>query len=78
MTTGYDFPGTGVMVYAVNPGVVHTELGRFVDQTVFPGASWLYNSFTKLIVKTPEQGAQTTLYCALDRNCADQSGLYYT
>jgi NAD(P)-dependent dehydrogenase (short-subunit alcohol dehydrogenase family) len=70
--------GTGVTVYAVNPGVVHTELSRYVDQTVFPGASWLYNTFTKIAVKTPEQGAQTTLHCALDDKCCDQSGLYYS
>lgn len=70
-------PGTGVTVYAVNPGVVHTELSRYVDQTVFPGASWLYNNFTKFVVKKPEQGAQTTLYCAMDDKCANESGLYY-
>ncbi|KAF0757418.1 retinol dehydrogenase 11-like [Aphis craccivora] len=70
--------GTGVTVYAVNPGVVNTELSRFVDQTVFPGASWFYNSFTKYAVKTPQQGAQTTLYCALDEKCADESGLCYS
>lgn len=69
--------GTGVTVYAVNPGVVHSDLSRYVDQTIFPGASWLYNSFTKLVVKTPQQGAQTTLHCALDRNCAQENGLYY-
>ncbi|XP_050435983.1 retinol dehydrogenase 12-like isoform X2 [Adelges cooleyi] len=70
--------GTGVNVYAVNPGVVHTNLSRYVDQTVFPGASWLYNGFTKLIVKTPRQGCQTTLHCALDSGCANETGLYYS
>ncbi|VVC45979.1 NAD(P)-binding domain,Short-chain dehydrogenase/reductase SDR [Cinara cedri] len=70
--------GTGVTVYAVNPGVVHTELGRFMDESLFLGASWLYNSLTKLVVKTPEQGAQTTLHCALDHNCSNESGLYYS
>jgi len=69
--------GTGVTVYAVNPGIVLTKLSRYVDQTIFPGASWLYNSFTKIAVKTPQQGAQTTLYCALDEKCAGESGLYY-
>lgn len=70
--------GTGVTAYAVNPGVVHTELSRFVDQTVCPGASWLYNSFTRIVVKSPAQGAQTTLHCALDDKCAGESGLYYS
>lgn len=69
--------GTGVTVYAVNPGVVHTELSRYADQTIFQGASWLYKNLTRYVVKTPQQGAQTTLHCALDENCAQESGLYY-
>ncbi|XP_050532192.1 retinol dehydrogenase 12-like [Daktulosphaira vitifoliae] len=70
--------GTGINVYAVNPGVVHTELSRYADQTIFPGATWLYNGFTKYLLKTPEQGCQTILYCALDSQCANETGLYYS
>lgn len=29
-------------------------------------------------MKTPEQGAQTTIYCAVDENAAKESGLYYS
>lgn len=28
-------------------------------------------------MKTSEQGAQTTIYCAVDEKCANESGLYY-
>jgi hypothetical protein len=27
--------------------------------------------------KTPEEGAQTTIYCAVDETLADKTGLYY-
>ncbi|XP_065344620.1 retinol dehydrogenase 12-like [Cloeon dipterum] len=62
---------TGVVAYAVHPGVVATELGRHV-----PGG-WL---FQKLgwILKNPVQGAQTTLHCALDEKLAEQNGLYFS
>lgn len=29
------------------------------------------------MIKTPEQGTQTTIYCAVDEKCANQTGLYY-
>jgi hypothetical protein len=30
-----------------------------------------------LFFKTPEQGAQTTIYCSVDESLADRTGLYY-
>lgn len=29
-------------------------------------------------MKTPEQGAQTTIHCAVDDKCANETGLYYS
>lgn len=29
-------------------------------------------------MKTPEQGAQTTIYCAVDEKCSNETGLYYS
>lgn len=69
--------GTKVNTYAVHPGVVDTELSRHFDSFILPGAAWFYQRIGGLFIKTPEQGAQTTLYCALDKKCEDQSGLYY-
>ena len=34
--------------------------------------------FIKMIMITPLQGAQTTLYCCLDESIADHSGRYYS
>ncbi|KAL3274162.1 hypothetical protein HHI36_015576 [Cryptolaemus montrouzieri] len=62
----------GVNTYSVHPGLVKTELGRHMNAAI-PG----FSTFTSLITKTPEQGAQTTIYCAVDEKCQNESGLYY-
>lgn len=66
--------GTEVTTYAVHPGMVHTELGRYVDS----GITSVLKSMLEFFMKTPEQGAQTTLYCALDENLNKETGLYYS
>lgn len=66
-----------VTTYSLHPGVIASELGRHFDQTYFYGASWLYGTFFKWLLKTPEQGAQTTIYCCVNEDLAKESGLYY-
>ena len=57
--------GTGVTVNAVHPGVVATELGR---HTAFSAPfNWFFG-------RTPEEGAKTTLWVALE---AEGTGEYY-
>ncbi|KAJ8923723.1 hypothetical protein NQ315_010304 [Exocentrus adspersus] len=67
---------TGVSVYSLHPGVIKTELGRHMRSTLPWGVPWLLNA-ASWFFKTPEQGAQTTIYCSVDENCADETGLYY-
>lgn len=67
----------GVNAYSLHPGVIATELGRHLDKTYFPGLRWLWRIFGRFFIKTPEQGAQTTIYCAIDETAGSQSGLYY-
>jgi hypothetical protein len=43
---------------------------------MFNGATWLLRKVTWM-AKTPTQGAQTTIYCAVDEKVAGQNGLYY-
>lgn len=31
----------------------------------------------KPFLKSPASGAQTTIYCAIDEKCANETGLYY-
>ncbi|XP_056647301.1 retinol dehydrogenase 12-like [Diorhabda sublineata] len=68
-----------VNVYSVHPGCVKTDLGRHVaKQFYIPGLLWLVETATSYIFKTPEQGAQTQIYCSVDEKCANESGLYYS
>ncbi|HEY1057773.1 MAG TPA: SDR family oxidoreductase [Limnobacter sp.] len=61
--------GTGITAYALHPGVVATEVWRSVPGFLQP--------LIKLFMISPEDGAQTTLYCATSPQAAGQSGLYY-
>ncbi|XP_071454103.1 retinol dehydrogenase 12-like isoform X2 [Hetaerina americana] len=70
--------GTGVNVYALHPGVVSTDLGRHLHSTIIPGASWFYRNVNCFGAKNPVQGAQTTIYCAVDEKTANETGLYYS
>ncbi|XP_050520603.1 retinol dehydrogenase 12-like [Daktulosphaira vitifoliae] len=69
---------TGVNVYTLHPGIVKTELGRTVDQVYFPGTRFLLGLVLYPFIKTPEQGAQTTLHCAIDEKAGQETGLYYS
>ncbi|KAL6490350.1 hypothetical protein MHYP_G00006950 [Metynnis hypsauchen] len=64
---------TGVTVYAVHPGIVRTELKRHMNL----GLLFLWKvvrPFTKTIV----QGAQTSVYCAVEPALQSESGGYYS
>ncbi|KAF4526251.1 hypothetical protein B566_EDAN001936 [Ephemera danica] len=64
--------GTGVVVYSLHPGAVNTDI---LDEV--PGCAGAFVTCARRACKTPEQGAQTTLHCALDEKLAEQKGLYY-
>jgi len=61
--------GTGVTTYALHPGAVATDVWRRVP-AVFRG-------IIKLFMKSIEDGAKTTIYCATDPSLASQTGRYY-
>ena len=63
--------------YSLHPGVIKTELGRHLNETLFWGARKLIGIFVMPFCKNPELGAQTTIYCAVDEKCANETGLYY-
>ena len=54
-------------VYAAHPGLVDTGL-----------IPWFMKPFLRRRMLTPEQGAETPLWCALSDEVADETGLYYT
>lgn len=61
--------GTGISTYAVHPGVVATDVWRGIPKP----AAWLLKRF----MRSEEEGAATTLYCATEPDLAKHSGLYY-
>ena len=65
--------GTGVTVYAVHPGVVLTEIGRHAQPVLWSAVKML----GPLVLKTPLQGAQTTIYCCVEEGIEHQSGKYF-
>ncbi|XP_026164207.1 dehydrogenase/reductase SDR family member 13-like [Mastacembelus armatus] len=66
--------GTNVTCYSVHPGVVHTELSRNIGlwQKVF------IEPVARLLFLNPEEGAQTTLHCALQEGIEPLSGRYFS
>lgn len=69
--------GTDVRVYSLHPGVIRTELGRHLFPTLALWKRIIVMPFLMLI-KSPWEGAQTTIYCAVDESLANVSGLYYS
>lgn len=67
---GRRLAGTGVTTYALHPGVVGTDVFRRVP--------WPFEWLLKKFMLTPEEGAQTTLYCATEPSLAEASGRYYS
>jgi NAD(P)-dependent dehydrogenase (short-subunit alcohol dehydrogenase family) len=68
--------GTGVTTYAVHPGSVKTELGRHTMMSI-KVVELLLKPIMLLTSKTPYQGAQTSLYCAVSEDLERVSGRYY-
>ncbi|CAG02360.1 unnamed protein product, partial [Tetraodon nigroviridis] len=69
--------GTGVTVYSLHPGVIRTELSRHL----LPTLAWWVRMIIVPIMwmnKSPREGAQTTIYCAVEESVAQESGLYYS
>lgn len=60
---------TGVHSYALHPGVVGTDVWRSIP--------WPFRSVLTAFMITPEQGAETSLYCAASPEVADHDGRYY-
>jgi NAD(P)-dependent dehydrogenase (short-subunit alcohol dehydrogenase family) len=61
--------GRGITTYALHPGVVASDIWRRVP--------WPVRPLMKLRMLTPEQGAQTSLYCATSPDVAQVTGRFY-
>ncbi|GAB1860874.1 Retinol dehydrogenase 11 [Camponotus japonicus] len=68
----------GINVYSLHPGLIPTEITRQWNNTLFPFMGYAYNFLTRLLFKSIEEGAQTTIYCSVDEKTANETGLYYS
>merc|ERR1719367_259462 len=70
----------GIKVYVLHPGVIGTDIVRNMQEnmkvlnTLYSWFGWLY----RFVVKTPYNGAQTTIYCALEKRLEEKSGMYFS
>ncbi|XP_040899566.1 retinol dehydrogenase 13 isoform X1 [Toxotes jaculatrix] len=69
--------GSGVSSFCLHPGVIRTELGRHV-QGWFPLLGVLLSLPSLLLMKTPSQGCQTTVYCTVTPGLERRSGQYFS
>lgn len=60
----------GIHTYVLHPGVIASEIWRNVPRPL----RFIMTRF----MKSPEQGAQTSVYCASSPEVASDTGLYYT
>lgn len=60
---------TGVTTYALHPGVIASDIWRRIP--------WPLRNIAMWFMKTTEEGAATTLYCATAPELASESGGYY-
>jgi retinol dehydrogenase 12 len=61
--------GTPISTYALHPGVVASDIWRKVP--------WPLSAIVKRNMLSTEDGAKTSLYCALSPAVANETGLYY-
>lgn len=62
--------GRGIHTYVLHPGVIATEIWRNVP--------WPLRPVMTRFMKSPEDGARTSVYCATSPEVADQTGRYYS
>jgi NAD(P)-dependent dehydrogenase (short-subunit alcohol dehydrogenase family) len=61
--------GSGVTTYSLHPGTIASDVWREVP--------WPIRPLLKMRMRSPAEGAQTSLYCATAHELAGETGLYY-
>ncbi|XP_061191784.1 retinol dehydrogenase 12-like [Saccostrea echinata] len=69
--------GTNVTANSLHPGLVLTELIRYLPQTV-PAYLRIFFPLILFFAKTPKQGAQTSIYCAVEESLENVTGKYFS
>ncbi len=70
--------GTGVTCVSLHPGMVDTEIFRSRDNQSC-GTSCITSIIRcfSCCFKSPENGAATSIYCAVDDSIPEKNGLYF-
>jgi NAD(P)-dependent dehydrogenase (short-subunit alcohol dehydrogenase family) len=66
---GRRLDGSGVTTYCLHPGTIASDVWREVP--------WPIRPLLKLRMRSPAEGAQTSIYCATSPEVAGDTGLYY-
>ncbi|CAG0880162.1 unnamed protein product [Darwinula stevensoni] len=66
--------GTGVVANCLHPGVVHTEFARWLPQILQP----IVHIILSIFIKTPEEGAQTSIHVAVSEEAGRVNGKYFS
>ncbi|XP_043532983.1 retinol dehydrogenase 12-like [Chiloscyllium plagiosum] len=69
---------TGVTANCLHPGVIQTELIRHLYPTLSIWLKILLVPLSILTFKSVQQGAQTSIYCAVSEELDNVSGLYFS
>ncbi|XP_072020882.1 retinol dehydrogenase 12-like [Amphiura filiformis] len=76
---GKRLEGTGVTSYSLHPGTINTEINRHAH-TFYPLPTIsvpVANFLFRLLGKTIVEGAQTTIYCAVEESIVTSSGSFF-
>jgi retinol dehydrogenase 12 len=72
--------GTSVTTYSLHPGVVRTELTRYMGQiSIFiPLLGYMLYPFFMIVMKSCYEGAQTTIHCSVSDDVLKYNGCYFS
>jgi hypothetical protein len=70
-----------VIAVSLHPGVVRTELTRYIGDSMlsfFPFIFKIAQPIYWVFTKSSDQGAQTTIHCAVADDVSQNNGCYFT
>jgi len=66
-----------ITAYSLHPGAVNTEIARYHQDGFGSIVTWITENSLWIFGKTPAEGAQTTIYCCVDKDAVKNNGHYF-